>query len=136
MIQYRLYIEDHRKSSTTANPRNKLETSIISYFKDNRLPVLELRDMMLVGLDTHEVILKIINTVNAHARLQKIVLVNCGIGDSAADIMFSKLTEEKNFIWHIDLSQNQLTQHAVPPICDYLKHENGLRLASLELAGN
>ena len=91
---------------------------------------------MLVGIDSHDVILKIINTVTAHAKLQKIILVNCGFGDAQADLLFNKLSEERTHIWHIDLSQNQLTQHAIPPICEYLKHENGMRLASLELAKN
>lgn len=56
--------------------------------------------------------------MTAHPRLTQLALVNCGLSDDSLELMLGRLMHcGRNSIWHIDLSQNELTQHSIPSIC-------------------
>jgi Ran GTPase-activating protein (RanGAP) involved in mRNA processing and transport len=71
-----------------------------------------------------------------HMKLKHLVLVNCGISDDSLDSLLYKLKQVPNQVSHIDLSQNDLTQHSCASLSQYMKHEMGFKLESLILNRN
>ena len=87
-------------------------------------------------LNEEHKILHTFDAMNAHTHLTQLILTNCGLSDDSLDMMLFKLVQYPNQIWHLDVSQNDLTFHSMPSICQYMKHENGWKLRSIILNRN
>eukprot|EP00347_Sterkiella_histriomuscorum_P012808 403367150 len=128
MIQYKIYLEIVNRKNN-----EKLDMQLIDFFKESGNHKLEMHDKYL---NEEYKLLCLNEALLAHSKLTQLILVNCGLSDDSLDLMLNKLSSRKNNIWHIDLSQNELTQHSIPSICYYIKSEHGLGLRSLLINRN
>ncbi|CDW71712.1 UNKNOWN [Stylonychia lemnae] len=128
MIQYKMYVE-------TVNKRDqeRLDIQILDFFKDSNTLKLEFHDKQL---NDEFKIIYLLESLQAHSRLTQLILVNCGLTDEYLDLLLNKICQRRNTIWHMDFSQNELTQHSIPSLCQYMKHDYGLYLKSLQLNRN
>eukprot|EP00347_Sterkiella_histriomuscorum_P002760 403366908 len=127
MIFYKIYLE------SCQNKNQKLDTQIVQYFCDPNSVKLTFKDKYL---NEEHKIMHLFEAMFYHQRLTHLNLVNCGISDDSLDLLLYKLRGYQNHIESLDLSQNDLTQHSVPSLCQYIKHENGWKLQSLILNRN
>jgi Ran GTPase-activating protein (RanGAP) involved in mRNA processing and transport len=72
-----------------------------------------------------------------HPSLQRVVLSNCGLSDDSVECIVQGLTKgEGAQLVHLDLSQNDFTQHSMQTLCAYLKCPASDKLKSLVLDRN
>lgn len=127
MIYFKLYLE------SCQNKNQKMDTQIVHFFCDPYLVSCTFKDKYL---NEEHKIRWLFDSMTVHWRLTELRLVNCGLSDDSLDLLLSKLKSYKNHLTSLDLSQNDLTQHSMPSLTNYMKHENGWKLTTLILNRN
>ncbi|CDW90123.1 UNKNOWN [Stylonychia lemnae] len=115
-IYYKMYLESSQRKN------QKLDINIVFFFNNQNMNILEFKDK---NLNEEHKILHIFEAMSAHHRLMSLSLINCGLSDDSLDLLLFKLRSYPNQIYHLDLSQNDFTQHSMPSLCqDYLRDIN------------
>lgn len=112
---------------------------MVDFFCDGARASLEFRDKYLN--EEHKVRTVLGEALTQHhPKLTRLILANCALTDDSIDSLMQGLINAPlsggHQLQHLDLSQNDFSQHAVGMLCNYLKHENGWKLRALVLDRN